>query len=154
MHRPKQRRPLMCCGLQQLQWFKQKVKGPFCKGYQLMSTYALTSEDTVLPQSENSIVQGTSAEGVQYPGDINQALIELGSTVCKVREPDCGSCPLRPWCRAYVISNSDVQKVVGADCYDSCFYYPVLNWISYSQRTFQTSRMRVASVRRCRVTSR
>ncbi|KAI0340388.1 DNA glycosylase [Trametopsis cervina] len=35
------------------------------------------------------------------PGDINQALIELGATVCKVRDPDCGSCPLRVWCEAY-----------------------------------------------------
>ena len=37
----------------------------------------------------------------QYPGDINQALIELGSTVCKVRDPACGSCPLKTWCSAY-----------------------------------------------------
>ena len=34
-------------------------------------------------------------------GDVNQALIELGATVCKVRDPDCSSCPLRAWCRAY-----------------------------------------------------
>lgn len=34
------------------------------------------------------------------PGDVNQALIELGSTVCKVRDPQCGSCPLRAWCGA------------------------------------------------------
>ncbi|KAH6900898.1 A/G-specific adenine DNA glycosylase [Coprinopsis sp. MPI-PUGE-AT-0042] len=37
----------------------------------------------------------------ENPGDINQALIELGSTVCKPRDPDCGSCPLSPWCSAY-----------------------------------------------------
>ncbi|RPD65729.1 DNA glycosylase [Lentinus tigrinus ALCF2SS1-7] len=35
------------------------------------------------------------------PGDVNQALIELGSTVCKVREPSCGVCPLQQWCAAY-----------------------------------------------------
>ncbi|RDX54738.1 DNA glycosylase [Lentinus brumalis] len=35
------------------------------------------------------------------PGDVNQALIELGSTVCKVREPSCGACPLQQWCAAY-----------------------------------------------------
>ncbi|KAJ2919010.1 hypothetical protein MD484_g1426, partial [Candolleomyces efflorescens] len=35
------------------------------------------------------------------PGDINQALIELGSTVCKVQNPSCSSCPLNQWCGAY-----------------------------------------------------
>lgn len=35
------------------------------------------------------------------PGDINQALIELGSTVCAVRDPVCSDCPLRLWCKAY-----------------------------------------------------
>ncbi|KAI0688384.1 DNA glycosylase [Cytidiella melzeri] len=34
-------------------------------------------------------------------GDINQALIELGATVCRPRDPDCDSCPLRAWCGAY-----------------------------------------------------
>ncbi|KAI6098804.1 DNA glycosylase [Pisolithus croceorrhizus] len=35
------------------------------------------------------------------PGDINQALIELGSTVCKVREPACSGCAISSWCQAY-----------------------------------------------------
>ncbi|KAI6148321.1 DNA glycosylase [Pisolithus tinctorius] len=35
------------------------------------------------------------------PGDINQALIELGSTVCKVREPACSECAISSWCHAY-----------------------------------------------------
>jgi A/G-specific adenine glycosylase len=43
-------------------------------------------------------------EDTKHPGDINQALIELGSTVCKVREPLCGECPLQPWCNAYDLS--------------------------------------------------
>jgi A/G-specific adenine glycosylase len=35
------------------------------------------------------------------PGDFNQALMELGATVCRPRNPDCGVCPLVRWCRAY-----------------------------------------------------
>lgn len=42
----------------------------------------------------------------QYTGDINQALIELGSTVCKVRDPECGTCPIQNWCSAYQNSES------------------------------------------------
>ena len=34
------------------------------------------------------------------PGDWNQALMELGATVCTPRAPRCDACPLRAWCRA------------------------------------------------------
>lgn len=39
--------------------------------------------------------------GLEFPGDVNQALIELGSTVCRVKNPLCDSCPLRSGCFAY-----------------------------------------------------
>jgi A/G-specific adenine glycosylase len=32
------------------------------------------------------------------PGDWNQALMDLGATVCVPRAPRCGECPLAPWC--------------------------------------------------------
>jgi A/G-specific adenine glycosylase len=34
------------------------------------------------------------------PGDFNQALMELGATVCRPKGPDCTVCPLAAWCRA------------------------------------------------------
>jgi A/G-specific adenine glycosylase len=34
------------------------------------------------------------------PGDWNQALMELGATICKPRQPACPACPLRRTCRA------------------------------------------------------
>jgi A/G-specific adenine glycosylase len=34
------------------------------------------------------------------PGDWTQALMELGATVCRPREPLCSRCPARPGCRA------------------------------------------------------
>ncbi len=36
----------------------------------------------------------------QTPGRFNQALMELGATVCKPRNPNCLACPLRRSCRA------------------------------------------------------
>lgn len=36
----------------------------------------------------------------ERPGDYNQALMELGRTVCRPRAPLCDACPLRPHCRA------------------------------------------------------
>lgn len=34
------------------------------------------------------------------PGDFNQALMELGATVCRPKGPDCARCPLAAGCRA------------------------------------------------------
>jgi A/G-specific adenine glycosylase len=36
----------------------------------------------------------------ESPGDWNQALMELGATVCAPRRPACPACPLRATCRA------------------------------------------------------
>jgi A/G-specific adenine glycosylase len=35
------------------------------------------------------------------PGDFNQALMELGATVCLPRAPLCGVCPVAGYCRAF-----------------------------------------------------
>ena len=37
----------------------------------------------------------------EEPGNINQALIELGATVCKPRDPGCSGCPIKDHCSAY-----------------------------------------------------
>jgi A/G-specific adenine glycosylase len=34
------------------------------------------------------------------PGDFNQAMMELGATVCLPHQPLCGECPVREFCRA------------------------------------------------------
>lgn len=36
-----------------------------------------------------------------HPGDWNQALMELGATVCRPSNPDCIHCPIRQWCFAF-----------------------------------------------------
>lgn len=41
------------------------------------------------------------------PGNFNQALMELGQTICLPRAPRCSACPLRPWCRAYQSGNAE-----------------------------------------------
>jgi A/G-specific adenine glycosylase len=35
------------------------------------------------------------------PGDFNQALMELGQTLCLPRAPRCAACPVQSWCRGY-----------------------------------------------------
>ena len=52
------------------------------------------------------LVRGSS------PGDLNQALMELGATVCHPREPDCGTCPLRKAC--FALANDAVGRLPAA----------------------------------------
>ena len=37
----------------------------------------------------------------QQPGRFNQAMMELGSLVCRPTQPACEDCPVRAWCEAY-----------------------------------------------------
>ncbi len=43
----------------------------------------------------------------KHPGDWNQAMMELGATVCTPRSPDCASCPLAKRCRARALGLTD-----------------------------------------------
>jgi adenine-specific DNA glycosylase len=71
----------------------------------------------------------------QYAGDVNQALIELGSTVCKVREPDCESCPLRTWCSAYqkVAGKNDGEVRILDTDYDNALFFISREILVYSR---------------------
>ncbi|GGS01920.1 A/G-specific adenine glycosylase [Deinococcus sedimenti] len=37
------------------------------------------------------------------PGAWNEAVMDLGATLCTPRTPQCPACPLRPWCQAHVL---------------------------------------------------
>lgn len=44
----------------------------------------------------------------EQPGDFNQALMELGATVCSPSSPDCDRCPVSAHCVARKLSRTDV----------------------------------------------
>ncbi|CAM9103938.1 unnamed protein product, partial [Ectocarpus fasciculatus] len=48
------------------------------------------------------------------PGDFNQSLMELGSTICKPLNPDCSSCPLSKMCVAKACQDRQSDRVVTA----------------------------------------
>ncbi|CBQ68572.1 related to A/G-specific adenine DNA glycosylase [Sporisorium reilianum SRZ2] len=64
------------------------------------------------------------------PGEWNQALMELGSTVCTPLKPGCGECPIRSTCRAYheaaqtdaVKPKGKKQEAMVVDLEDLCGY--------------------------------
>jgi len=49
---------------------------------------------------------GALAQG-PHPGDLNQALMELGATVCTPRTPRCESCPVSQFCDAWAKGDAE-----------------------------------------------
>ena len=43
----------------------------------------------------------------ERPGDLNQALMELGATICTPRQPRCDACPVVAACRAHATGEVD-----------------------------------------------
>ena len=60
--------------------------------------FALRGAEAKLEKTYWSIAQSLVAG--RSPGDWNQALMELGATICTPRSPRCGSCPVEKLCRA------------------------------------------------------
>jgi len=64
--------------------------------------------ETPLPQSKALIKEyATSLTPDQRPGDYAQALMDLGATVCKPRNPQCKQCPWHSFCRARTLDIQD-----------------------------------------------
>ncbi|MCA9104866.1 MAG: A/G-specific adenine glycosylase [Planctomycetales bacterium] len=47
----------------------------------------------------DQVVRQATRSGVP-PGTINQALMELGASLCRVKQPACDDCPVAKWCSA------------------------------------------------------
>jgi A/G-specific adenine glycosylase len=45
----------------------------------------------------------------RHPGDFNQAMMDLGATICKAKNPDCPRCPVADLCQARL---NDLQNVL------------------------------------------
>ena len=46
-----------------------------------------------------------------HPGNYNQAIMELGATVCTPRNPNCGKCPVSEWCEARAANTQHLLPV-------------------------------------------
>ena len=43
-------------------------------------------------------------------GDFNQAIMDLGATVCRARDPDCPSCPVRCECATFAAGRQRLER--------------------------------------------
>jgi A/G-specific adenine glycosylase len=68
----------------------------------------LFAMDTPLPKAK-PLLASAAMEIVpkDRPGDFAQALMDLGSTVCTVRAPDCEACPIASDCRVRALGNAE-----------------------------------------------
>lgn len=55
---------------------------------------------TATPSALDRAARTLLREAAERPGDVNQALMDLGSHVCTPRRPRCGACPLSTRCLA------------------------------------------------------
>ena len=67
------------------------------------------SEAVDLPATEDLLWgAATALLSPKYPGDFNQAMMELGARICTPKSPNCGECPVRRHCEARAANMQDV----------------------------------------------
>lgn len=72
-------------------------------------------EDTDTPSARRKIL-ALAEENIDpsCPGDWNQALMDIGATICVPGTPDCSCCPLAARCDAYAEGDADLLPVRAA----------------------------------------
>ena len=67
----------------------------------LARVYGIEGDVTRGDANKRVWARATALADTPDPGDLNQALIELGATVCSWRKPACDACPVRRRCVAF-----------------------------------------------------
>ncbi|MEM7435223.1 MAG: A/G-specific adenine glycosylase [Myxococcota bacterium] len=76
------------------------VSRVFARLFRIDSPLGATATTQRLWDEAEKLVRGPR------PGDLNQALMELGAMVCTPKGPDCASCPLTSDCRSFGTSDA------------------------------------------------
>ncbi|MGK7369198.1 MAG: A/G-specific adenine glycosylase [Candidatus Halalkalibacterium sp. M3_1C_030] len=73
-------------------------------------TRYLGIEDDIRSTRTKNTIQDAADELLDKnrPGDFNQAIMELGATICTPSNPDCKDCPINAGCVAYSTMKTDV----------------------------------------------
>lgn len=91
------------------------VDGNLIRVYARLLSFSLPRDDITLKEGAESFFLGYMDEA--DPGSINEALMELGETICLPKgRPLCEGCPLRKWCKGkdspeqYPLPKSNTNK--------------------------------------------
>lgn len=74
------------------------------------------------------------------PGDFNEAMMELGATVCTPRRPSCRACPVAGWCRARLVGTVPDRPLPRPRRKMRCAAYAVAVVLDGAGRTLLTRR--------------
>ena len=81
----------------------------------VLSRFHGMREDVGIPSVKRRLLELARADMPQTRcGDFNQALMDLGATVCTPGTPDCAACPLRPLCDACKAGDADDLPIKAA----------------------------------------
>ncbi len=81
----------------------------------VLSRFHGVREDVGIPSVKRRLLELGQEDMPQTRcGDFNQALMDLGATVCIPGTPDCDACPLRPLCNAYQTGDAELLPVKAA----------------------------------------
>jgi A/G-specific adenine glycosylase len=83
------------------------VRRILCRLFALRKPVDDTREQKQLQKLAASLIP------VKHPGDFNQALMDLGATICKARNPDCSRCPVAELCQALHHKLQDILPITG-----------------------------------------
>ncbi|MEB3195699.1 MAG: A/G-specific adenine glycosylase [Candidatus Sericytochromatia bacterium] len=75
----------------------------------VVSRLALLREDIAKPTARRQVTAWVTRllEEVTNPGDLNQAIFDLGATCCTPHSPNCQGCPLARHCRAWAAGEAE-----------------------------------------------
>jgi A/G-specific adenine glycosylase len=79
------------------------VRRILCRLFAIRKPVDDTQEQKQLQKLAASLIS------VKHPGDFNQAMMDLGATICKAKNPDCSRCPVACHCQARL---HDLQNVL------------------------------------------
>jgi A/G-specific adenine glycosylase len=81
------------------------VRRILCRLFAIRKPMADAREQKQLQQLAASLIP------VRHPGDFNQALMDLGATICKAKNPDCSRCPVANHCQARIKNLQNVLPI-------------------------------------------
>ena len=82
----------------------RRIRGDPVKEKKTVDAIKRISAELIGKEEENDAKSDNADEAKKYsnrPGDFNQAMMELGATVCKPKNPLCSECPISSFCEGY-----------------------------------------------------
>jgi A/G-specific adenine glycosylase len=68
--------------------------------------------DTPLPKSKGEIREHLERiTPASRSGDFAQAMMDLGASLCSVKAPKCGQCPIRSYCKAHATNQAEAYPI-------------------------------------------